>query len=131
MAAGRGNRHRFVQYFDGQLRPTGRSNDLADRSPHQASNGAQGGQLDPFLPHLLHDVRRQTRVESGSLQRRVERFQSRRALAVSLAIDKLLNVRELDDATLGVDLGRDETDATDDRIFSKAFRQKARCGACR
>jgi len=46
--------------------PTGRSHDLADCSPHQAGNGAQGGKLDPFPPHLLHDVRRQTRVESGS-----------------------------------------------------------------
>src|SRR5206468_11732635 len=75
-------------------------------------------------PHLLHNVRRQTRVESGSPQRRVERAQSGRAFAVSLAIDKSLNVRELDDATLVVDLGRDETDATDDRMFSEPFRQK-------
>jgi hypothetical protein len=72
----------------------------------------------------LHDVRRQTRVESGSVQRRVERFQSGRALAVSLAINKLLNVGELDDATPGVDLDRDETDAADDRMFPEPFRQK-------
>jgi hypothetical protein len=64
------------------------------------------------------------RVESGSRQRCVERLQSGRALAVSLAIDKSLNVRELDDATLVVDLGRDETNATDGRMFSEPFRQK-------
>jgi len=62
-------------------------------------------------------------VESGSLQRHVERFQSGRGLAIPLAIDKSLKVRELDDAALVVDLGRDETDAADDRLFSEPFRQ--------
>src|SRR4029077_1541478 len=51
-------------------------------------------------------------------------FQSGRPLTVSLAINKLLNVRELDDATPVVDLGGDQTDATDDRMFSEPFRQK-------
>ena len=62
-------------------------------------------------------------VESGSLQRHVERFQSGRGLAIPLAINKSLKVRELDDAALVVDLGRDETDAADDRMFSEPFRQ--------
>ena len=98
--------------------------DLADRAAHQASDGAEAGELDPFLPHLLHDVRRQTCVESRSLQRRVERLQSRRPLAVSLAIDKLLEVGELDNATLIVDLGRNDTDPTDDSILSEPLRQE-------
>src|SRR4029077_4723153 len=72
----------------------------------------------------LHDVRRQTGVESGPVQRRVERFQSGRGLAIPLAINKLLKVGELDDATLVVDLGRDKTDAADDRMFSEPFRQE-------
>ena len=80
--------------------------------------------MDPFFPHRLHNVRRQAGVKSGSLQRRVERFQSGRDLAVSLAIDKMLKVGELNDATLAVDLGRDERDAAYDRAFSEPFRQE-------
>jgi hypothetical protein len=124
VAASSGNRGGLVHHIDRQLGPTRRSHDFADRSAHQAGNGAEAGELDPFLPHRLHDVGRQTGVESGSLQRRVERFQSGRGLAVPLAINKLLKVGELDDATLVVDLGRDETDAADDRMFSEPFRQE-------
>src|SRR5207244_10121281 len=109
--------------IDRQLGPAWRSHDLADRSAHQAGNGAETGELDPFLPHRLHNFRCETGVESGSLQRRVERFKSRRALAIPLAINKSLKVGELDDATLVVDLGRDETDAADSRMFSEPFRQ--------
>src|SRR6266567_1240780 len=112
MAAGRGNRSGFVQHVERQVGPARRVHDLADRAAHQASDGAKAGKLDPFLPHLLHDVRGQTCAESGSLQSRVERFQSGRALAVSLAVKKLLKVGELDDATFIVDLARNQTDAT-------------------
>src|SRR5713101_2699071 len=112
MAAARGNRGGFVQHLQRQVGPARYGHDLADRAAHQASDGAEAGELDPFLPHLLHDVRRQTCVESRSLQRRVERLQSRRTLTVSLAIDKLLEVGELDNATLIVDLGRNDTDPT-------------------
>src|SRR4030095_15556659 len=100
----------------------GRGHDLADRSAHQAGNGAEGSELDPFLPHRLHDVRRQMGVESSSLHRRVERFQSGRGFAVSLAINKLLKVRELDDATLIVDLARHLADASDNRMLSEPLR---------
>src|SRR6266404_3794309 len=110
--------------MDRQLGPTGRSHNLTDSSAHQAGDGAEAGELDPFLPHRLHNVRRQAGVESDSLQRRVECFQSRRDLAVSLAIKKILKVGELDDATLVVDLGRDETDAAYDWAFSEPFRQE-------
>src|SRR5205823_13187562 len=114
----------LVQRIDRQLGPAWRSHDLADRSAHQAGNGAEAGELDPFLPHRLHDVRRQTGVESGSLQRRVERLQPGRRLAVSLAINKSLKVRELHDATLVVDLARDETDAADDGTLAESLRQE-------
>jgi hypothetical protein len=36
----------------------------------------------------------------------------------------LLKVRQLDDAALVVDFGRDETDTADDCMFSESFRQK-------
>src|SRR5207302_5081709 len=98
--------------------------DLANRSAQQACNSAETGELDPFLPHLLRDVRRQTGFESRSLHRCIERLQPGRRLPISFAISKSLDVGELDDATLIVDLRHDKTDASDDHMFAESLRQE-------
>src|SRR6202011_2796615 len=97
--------------------------DLADRPAHETGDRTEAGKLDPLLPHRLHYVGRQTGFESGSRQRGIKHSQPRRRLAVSLTIKKVLKIGQLNNAPLIVNVGRDETDTTDDGAFSKPLRK--------
>jgi hypothetical protein len=48
--------------------------------------------LDPFLPHVLHDVPGEYSIEASAAKRLVEFLQARRAAAVLLAIGQTLDI---------------------------------------
>jgi hypothetical protein len=76
--------------------------------------------LQPFLPHILHDVAGEHSVETSAIQRLVELSQTRRPAAVLLAIGQALNVGKLPDTACRIDLRGDDADATQNRARSVA-----------
>ncbi len=85
--------------------------------------------------HLCHmacdDAGGEFGVEAGVAHRLVEGLDARGDLSAELAVDELLHLVELDDASLIVEVGRDHADAAEDGVFAEWLERGFRCDACR
>ncbi len=111
----------LVQSLD-ELRPAC-LHDVAECCSHQARDPGRGGDEDPLLPHLLHDLGARLRIELRSGEGRGDGFDAGRPGPIEPTEYDLVDLVQVYDRAVRIERGRDLANAAEDVGFVKACRE--------